>query len=121
MASLAQPKPRTDQAVSALAKRRAMTNYNSKRITGFAPVPRAAGPDGRRITSPSGWRVLSTIIEESTGRRVGKDEAFSEETAPISTAELAAMAYVEERTAQRELKDLEARKVIAIMKVKKGL
>ena len=98
-----------------------MTNYNSKRITGFAPVPRAAGPDGRRITSPSGWRVLSTIIEESTGRRVGKEEAFSEETAPISTAELAVLAYVEERTAQRELKDLEARKVISVTKVKKGL
>ena len=115
------PKAKTEEALSALLKRRQMTNYAAPRITGFAPIPRASGPDGRRITSPSGWRVLSTILEEATGRRVGKTEAFQEETAPIGIGELAALAFVELRTAERELKTLGKRKIVKITKLKKGL
>jgi hypothetical protein len=116
-----QKKPKDPTAISEVQRRRAITNYNKPRISGFAAIPMAAGPDGRRITSPSGWCILSTILEECFGRRVEKDEPFKEETLPIGMAKLAELAMIEPRTAQRELKYMRKHKIIQVQESKKGL
>ena len=114
-------KPKDPTVISELQRRRAITNYNKPRISGFAAIPMAAGPDGRRITSPSGWCLLSTILEECFGRRVGKDDPFKEETEPMNMARLAELAVIEERTAQREFKYMRKHKIIAVREVKKAV
>jgi len=114
------PKPKPGE-VSELEKMRAQTNYGAKRISGHAPFPKAALADLMRLTGLSGGRVLTVLVVEATGRRVEKDEPFLEVTEPISTARLAELCFLDERTIQREIKDLKKRKVISITERKKGL
>jgi hypothetical protein len=124
MAALAQPNPRAPktQKRSELLKRRDVTKYHTtKRFTGFAAIPMAAAIECRRLTSPSGSRVLQAIMEECFGRRVPKDAPFLEETEPITMARLAELAVLEERTCQREFKAMWDADIIDVEEVKKGL
>jgi hypothetical protein len=101
---------------------REKTRYNAgARIIGHAPYPLAAMADGMRLTGLAGGRILSLLIVKATGRQVAKEAAFLEVTEPLSPAQLAELCCLDERTIQRELKDLETRKIIAITKVKKGM
>lgn len=125
MAALAQPTsrvPKARQKQSELIKRRDITRYHTtKRFTGFAAIPMAAAIECRRLTSPSGSRVLQAIMEECFGRRVPKDAPFLEETEPVSMARLAELAVLEERTCQREFKLMVESDIIAVEELKKGL
>ena len=113
------PRPKPGQT-SELEKARKSTNYEANRIVGHAPYPKAAVPDGNRLTGLAGGRILTAIIVKATGRRVAKDAPFLEVTEPLTVRQLAEICYLDERTIQRELKDLEARKVIKTTLVKKG-
>jgi hypothetical protein len=97
------------------------TNYDAPRISGHAPYPKAGAAENWRLTSLAGTRVLDLIIIKALGRRVAKDQPFLEVTEPLSTAQIAELTCLEIRTVERELKDLETRKVIAVTRIKKGV
>ncbi len=114
------PKPRPGQ-LSEYQKMREETRFDLPRIQGFAPYPKAAAADNWRLTSLSGTRVLDLIIIKALGRRVLKEEPFLEVTEPLKVSQIAELCRLDERTIQRELKDMVDRKVILQTQVGKGL
>lgn len=125
MAALAQPTPRVKRRgkLSELDKMRDKTRYfasTSKRPTGYAPLFHAALAEMARLTNGHGFKILMFIWNLSLGRVAKEGQPFFEVTEPVSTATLAELACCDERTVQRELKDMERREIISIDAVKKG-
>lgn len=113
------PKTRPGQKTET-QKMRETTDYDKARYSGYAAYANAMAADGWRITGLAGGRVLQFLVHKATGRRVGKDEPFSETTEPLKVSQMVELLYLDERTVQRELKDLIARKIVTRTEVKKG-
>jgi hypothetical protein len=116
------PRPRVKRGkLSELDKMRDKTRYYAtKRPTGYAPLFHAALADMARLTNGHGFKVLMFIWNLSLGRVAKEGEPFFEVTEPVSTATLAELACCDERTVQRELKDMERREIISVESGKKG-
>jgi hypothetical protein len=90
------------------------TNYAGKRPTGFAPLFHAALVDAARLTNGHGFKILMFVWNLSLGRVTTGSKPYLESTEPITTAMLAELACCDERTVQRELKDMQRRGVVGV-------
>ena len=118
------PRPKIRRGkLSELDKMRDKTRYyasTSKRPTGYAPLFHAALADMARLTNGHGFKILMFVWNLSLGRVAKQGQPFFEVTEPVTTAILAELSCCDERTVQRELKDMERREIISVESGKKG-
>jgi hypothetical protein len=115
--------PKTDQydrdPNSPSERTRASSNYNAG--TGYAPFYHSFLADLPRLSSGNACTLLIlTILSKSLGRGAKKGEPRPTATLPVAISDLAQICRCDERTIERELAGLKARKIAKVEPAGKG-